>query len=409
MKSGNPQDIIYKTVNGFKLVCKPMPGLHSAAIGVWLRNGCRNEQAEQQGYAHFFEHLVFRGTRHHSGKQLSTLFESMGGDANAETGRELTGFYGHVPESRCVEFLQLLFEMLINPAFTEQDFQLERDVVLQELAMLNDDPEEALEDYATAQVWPNHSMGRQILGCIESLNQATRESLHQYARDIISQDSLLIVAVGNINVTELSTLCNEYNCLSRTHPTASPPEYIKTTGTLSLDCEQAQLQWLMPAAAYAAPQAAAYEIANHILAGGYDSRLYQSLREEQGLVYSIDSHIDHYHDTGLWFIQTNTDPEQTEQVVAAVETVMQTLIISGPDEQELANAREHLKSYYLIDNDDVQSSMETIAHDVFYYGEALSLEQKLSAYDQVTVQSLQQVYTQAWQQVSKFYAGSSES
>ena len=404
MVTNNTQNIIYQTVNGFDLVCKPVAGLHSAAIGVWLQNGCRYERDEQHGYAHFFEHLVFRGTKHHTGKQLSTLFESMGGSINAETGRELTGFYGHVPSSRGVEFLRLLLDMLFTPAFNEREFQLERDVVLQELAMLNDDPEVALEDFATEQVWPNHSIGRQILGSKKSLRQASAESLYQYANDVVTKQKLLIVAAGNIDPGELSAVCADYTYSPHVNVQSSPPQFVKTTARLSLDCEQVQLQWLMPAPAYTAKQAADYSIANHILAGGYDSRLYQALREELGLVYSVGSHIDKYQDTGLWFVQTNTEAEQADRVITAVEQAMQELIDYGPTEQELANAREHLKSHYIINADDLQISMESIAQDIFYYGKAQSLEQKLAAYDQVTLASLQQVYAQAWRQASNFSA-----
>lgn len=396
--------IIDNTVNGLRLVCKPMAGLHSAAIGVWLHNGCRHEQAQQQGYAHFFEHLVFRRTRRHTGKALSRLFESMGGAINAQTGRELTGFYGHVPSNRSAEFLQLLLDMLLQPAFNQQDFALERDVVLQELAMLNDDPEEALEDFATEQVWPAHSMGRQILGSRQSIGEATLEALYAYARQIVHRENLLIVAVGDLDIAALQQVCRDNDCASGVPANSSTPQFVTTDGKLDLGCEQTQLQWLMPAVAYTAAQAPRYDIANQILAGGYDSRLYQTLREQMGLVYSIDSQLEYYRDTGLWFIQTNTEAQQRQQVSAAVQQVLQDLIDTGPTQQELHNACQHLQASHIIDADDLQTSMENIAQDMFYCGAVPSLEQKLAAYEQVTPASLQELYAQSWQQVATFRA-----
>ncbi len=385
-----------------RLMTEYIPTVNTAAIGIWLQNGARYEKSSQTGYAHFLEHLLFKGTDRYSSKELSTRFEVMGGHINAETGRELTAFHGVVPKQYGTDLLALLLDMVTHTQFSDTDFLLERDVVLQELAMLKDDPEEALEDFSTEQVWGQHSMGKQILGTVDSLKQADRSSFTQYMRHVVSAHKLCIVAVGNVDQASLESLCRDID-LVIAEPLAIPaPEYKPLQAQLDNDAEQKHLLWLMPAVGYHHPQQATYEIANHMLAGGYDSRLYQVLREQLGLVYSIHSRNDHYSDTGLWFVQTNTDMENTDKTIQAVENTIKQLIDEGPSQQELDFTRQHLQSALILESDDLDSKMDTIAQDIIYTGRIISLEEQLDGYSQVTTNDIQDVISRAWNQVSFF-------
>ena len=388
--------------HNYQLITEYIPTVNTAAIGIWLQNGARYEQPEQTGYAHFLEHLLFKGTPRHSGKALSTQFEVMGGHINAETGRELTAFHGVVPKQFGADLLALLLDMITHTQFSETDFLLERDVVLQELSMLKDDPEEALEDFSTEQVWGQHSMGKQILGTVDSLKTTTKETFTQYMKQTLCAHKLRIVAVGNVDQQALEDLCSEIDLVTSETSTPAPPSYQSTHAELDIDAEQKHLLWLMPAVGYHDTQQATCEIANHMLAGGYDSRLYQVLREQLGLVYSIHSRNDHYSDTGLWFIQTNTDNENNDKTVQAVNKTIQQFISEGPTQQELDFTRQHLQSALILESDDIESKMDTIAQDFIYCNRTVSLEEQLQAYSEVTISDIQDIIHTAWKQASFF-------
>ena len=389
---------------GYQLIIESNPAIRTAAIGIWFQNGARYENDQQTGYAHLLEHLLFKGTQQHSAQDLSARFECMGGQVNAETGRELTAVHGVVPGFNATEFLQLLLQMLTESKFSEQDFYLERDVVLQELAMLEDDPEEALEDYSTEQVWYQHSMGRQILGTRESLAHVTYAEFTDYMTEVLNSSQFTIVAIGQVDSAEIETVCQKISNKVTKQPTSLTPEYKLTNRQFDIESQQQHLLWIMPATGYGYKHRAVYEVANHILGGGYDSRLYQALREKLGLVYSIDSRCDYYRDTGLWFVQTNTENESIERTQqAAIETIQQ-LTISGPNTTELDNAKCHLQASLILEADDIASRIENVAHEVIYSGRMQSVEEQITAYRNVHADEVVSVLKNAWEKHSFFTA-----
>lgn len=389
---------------GYRLIIESNSALRTAAIGVWFENGTRYENDQQTGYAHLLEHLLFKGTRQYTAHDLSARFESMGGQINAETGRELTAVHGVVPANHAAELLTLILQMLTDFDFSEQDFYLERDVVLQELAMLDDDPEEALEDFSTEQVWYPHSMGRQILGTRESLANVGYAEFVTYMRDTLNAARFTIVAVGQINGTEIASTCQQLEGKSTTRYSVSTPCYQTTSTHFDIESQQQHLLWVMPAIRYGHQDIAVYDIANHILAGGYDSRLYQALREKLGLVYSIDSRCDYYADTGLWFIQTNTDNQNIERTREATIQTINELSISGPSMAEIENAKCHLQARLTLEADDIGSRMESIAHDIMYCGRVRSLQEQINAYQSINSKDVASVLQRAWENHSFFTA-----
>jgi len=394
------------TINSCTVASDIRHDMQTASVSLWLQNGARYEKETEHGFAHFLEHLVFKQTRQRSGKELSTRFEIMGGHVNAETGRELTAFHGLVPKHHAIDLLNLFIEMLTEPNFTHQDFMIERDVVLQELAMLNDDPEEALEDYATEQVWANHSMGQQILGSRHSLNNSQYDDMVRYLDTINKSRRLCIVTTGNVDHEAICSACEKLDARSDSSHTAThTPTFTTTTSRLVISAEQKHMTWVMPAAAYHDHNQPAYEISNHILAGGYDSRLYQALREQLGLVYSIDSRIDYYSDTGLWFIQTNTEKENSDETIRALEKTVLDLINNGPTEMEMQYARQHLQSSLLVEQDDLETHMDTMARDIFYTGKVISVDERLEKLQQVSAHDVTSVLKKSWQNTSHFTAG----
>lgn len=384
------------------IVSEHRPQSVTTAIGVWLENGVRYENEQQSGYAHFFEHLVFKGTENLSGQQLSRQFEKMGGQINAETGRELTAFYGHTPSTYSIELLSLILDMLLKTRFSREEFELERDVVLQELAMLDDDPQEALEDAATEKVWADHPMGRQILGNERSLRAANYDDFLDYIQSLLHDSRLYIVAVGQVDREALSQLIQSYDRHDGRKKVSTPPLYRASRDQLPIHAEQKHLAWVMPAVAYTDKHAPLYDIANHILAGGYDSYLYQCLREQHGLVYSIDSRNDHYADSGLWFIQTNTDPDNSARCIELVDSTMQFLANSGPSQESLENTIQHLQSRLIIESEDPECRLDYLAQNFIYRQRIPDLQEQLQKYAQFGIVDLKSLYKQAWKHASCF-------
>ena len=345
--------------NGVRIVSKQLKEHHSVALGVWLLNGTRHESPEQSGYAHFLEHLFFKGTAELDGAALALCLEAMGGQVNAHTGRELTALHGLVPKGEVTELMQILSDMLRLPRFDERDVALERQVILQEMAMIEDNPEEALEDQAMVLAWPDHPLGRPILGHRDVIERDDAASLRNYMKEQIRGERVWVSAAGNVDHETLVTACQTLVALP---PGAAPqqtmPRFAPGEHKVAIHGEQSQLLWVMPVPPASAEAYYAHLVANHILGGGVSSRLFQELRERRGLVYGVQSRLDFYSDGGVWAIQTACDPRQMKDCREAVETIFAALLRDGVLLQELEIARRHLSASLLIDEDHPESIME---------------------------------------------------
>ncbi len=362
--------------NGVRIISYPMD-TQSTAIGLWWVNGGRHQRAEQCGYAHLLEHLLFKGTAQYDAQALARYFEAMGGQVNAHTGRELTALHGLVPAENAPELLDLFINLLLAPTFTEQDIALERNVVLQEMAMIADQPAERLEEHGIALTWPDHPMGWPLLGRREVLEQASARALREYLATQLSGDRLYVVAAGALDHAELARRCAPLAALpAGAAPAQQPPRHSPGMHREATSGEQRHLLWIMPAPAANHPDFPALLVANHLLAGGVSSRLFQELRERRGLVYDVQSRHEVYSDTGLWFIQTACDAREAQDCRSAVEVILQQLIVSGPEPAELETAQRHLRAGLLIEADDPESVMERLAHEAIYLERHPSLQER---------------------------------
>lgn len=362
--------------NGVQIISYPM-ATRSTAIGLWWLNGGRHQQPEQCGYAHLLEHMLFKGTAQHDAAALARRFEAMGGQVNAHTGRELTALHGLVPAENASELLELFIIMLLEPKFTEQDVALERNVVLQEMAMIADQLAERLEECGVALAWPDHPMGWPLLGRREALEQTTAQTLRDYWSTQLSGERLYVVTAGAMDHAELARRCAPLAALpAGAAPAQQPPRHSPGMHREATGDEQRHLLWIMPAPAAGHPDFPALMVANHLLAGGVSSRLFQELRERRGLVYDVQSRHEVYSDTGLWFIQTACDAREAQDCRSAVEVILQQLIGSGPKPVELETAQHHLRAGLLIEADDPESVMERLAHEAIYLKHHPSLQER---------------------------------
>lgn len=388
--------------NGIRVISYPMP-TRSAALGFWIINGVRHQAPHQDGYAHLLEHLLFKGTAHHDTRALALRFEAMGGEINAHTGRELTALHGLVPADDLYDLAALFRDMLLQPGFTAHDVAQERGVVLQEMALIQETPAEALEEAAIERVWPGHPMGRPILGDSEIIRRAGVSALRDYLRGVLQGAPLCLVAAGRVDHASLLRACAPLGELpAGAIPTQAPPRFEPGEHTAHRDVTQCHQAWLMPVPPMADPAYTALVFANHLLGAGASSRLFQALREERGLVYGVQSRLELYSDAGLWLIQTACDHEHAIECRQAVEDTVRGLIEQGPAPQEMENTRRHLRAGLLLEEDDPESGMERLAREAIYLQRHPALEERLAWIDAVSSQAVQSLLANAW--ANAFYS-----
>lgn len=376
-----------------------MSGRRSAAIGVWLANGSRHEAPLQGGYAHLMEHMLFKGSEDYDALTLARRFEAIGGQINAHTGRELTALHGTLPAENLLELTGMFLSMLLKPCFDKQDLDTERTVVLQEIAMLESDPETLLEEDAVARAWPGHAMGNFVLGLRKTLRGASQAALRRYWHDQLAGGRIWVVAAGNVDHAALHGACAPLQYLPAGGlPALTPPTFSGGSYHERGVVPQSQLLWIMPAPPLATPHTAQLTVANHILGGGVSSRLFLEIRERLGMAYSVHSRLEQYSDCGLWLIQTQCDPDITAACRQAVEHVVEQLIADGPDDEELKIARGRLHAELALEDDDPDSCMERLARDVIYLQRHPTFEERSDELEAVTPCHVQHVLRTAWAQ-----------
>lgn len=385
--------------NGVNVVTRRFPSQRSAALGVWLLNGVRHENANQQGYAHFLEHLLFKGIPDMDAWALADRFEAMGGEINAHTGRELTALHGLVPAEDLMDLLGLFIDMLLAPAFDSTDVDVEKEVVLQEMAMVQDNPEEALEDAAFRRAWPWHPMGRPVLGSRETISAATAADFRSYMLAQLTGGRVWIVAVGNVDHDAIVAACAPLALLPPGGgPETAQPRFTPGSHRRRGDWEQSHLLWVLPAPAFNDPSFHALVMANHILGGGASSRLFQEVREQRGLVYGIHSRLELYSDCGVWLIPTACDPHRRAECRKAVEETVEALIREGFDSDELEITRRHLWAGLVLEEDDPDGCMERLAREAIYLGRHPSLEDRTAALAAVSAEDVSRALARAWEE-----------
>ncbi len=390
-----------RLANGITIISCSLPVAHSTSIGAWILNGGRHQTPTQVGYAHLLEHVLFKGTHTHSALALARRFEAMGGQINAHTGRELTALHGLVPRQYMSELINLFVDMLVSPRFDQHDLEIEREVVLQEVAMIADTPEEAIEETAVEKAWPDHSLGWPILGRAPVIANATSAALHAYLRDLLTGGRLWIVAAGAVDHAVLVQACAQLaNLPAGEPPLLAAPRFKAGRNRAQQDLAQSHLVWAMNAPAINDNERyPALVVANHLLGGGASSRLFQEIRERRGLAYAIQSRLDLYSDSGLWMIQTACEPERVDECRRAVEDTLQQLVRDGPAADELEISRDHLRASMLIAEDDPEECMERLAREAIYQQHHWSMAERLAQLTAVTPQDIKDVLRHAWAQM----------
>ncbi len=375
--------------NGLTILTERMPDVRSVCIGVWLKRGSRNESKRLNGISHFIEHLVFKGTENRSARELALAMDSIGAQMDAFTSKEYTCFYAKVLDQHLGAAIELLSDIVQRPLFDPTELERERRVVLEEIQMVDDSPEEVLYDLFSESFYPRHALGRPIQGTVETVRGFSRRQLLRFFRESYRPENMLVVAAGNLDHADVAARVSKAfaDLAAGPGPNGRPARPRPRTGLVTRAKKGVgQLHLLLGLPVFPPDERSRYalHVLNTLLGGTMSSRLFQKIREERGLVYSVYSAVNGFVDTGFLAVYAGTSPSKGREVVGLITGELADLRDNGPSEQELEVAKEHLKGSLMLALESTSSRMSNLARQEIYQKRQRSLEATLAGVDRVT-------------------------
>ena len=375
--------------NGARLLLQEVPGAQSAALGFFVGVGSRHEAPRENGAAHFIEHMLFKGTARRSAGQLARDMDAIGGQFNAYTTKEHTCFYGRTLDRHLDEGLDILADMLFHSRFDQGDVELERGVILEEIGMYEDTPEDLVSERLSAAVYRGTPLARPILGRESTLEGMTGEWLARWQRKHYHAGNLVAALAGKFSPAQADSLRDLLAALPSGLPAQSPPVTCRPAVTAKKKAiEQNHLILAFPAPSYLDERRPQVLLLNALLGGGCSSRLFQQLREERGLCYSVYSYVADHADAGLLGIYAAVSRDQEWAALEGARRVALELADHGPSQEEVDRVREQAKANLLMGSESVQARMSHLGSSALLYGRVRETEELLELYDAVTREQL---------------------
>jgi predicted Zn-dependent peptidase len=378
--------------NGLVVVSEVMPHLRSVSLGVWVKCGSRYEGTENVGISHFIEHLLFKGTQTRSAADIAKAIDSVGGQLDAFTEKEYIGFYARVLDEHLPFAFELMSDIVLNPAFPIREMQRERNVIFEEINMVEDTPQELILDLYMERFWKGHPLGQPISGTKESVANISRNDVRMFFKKNYNASSIVIAVAGNVRHQKVTRLAERY--FGRLEPgiPVNPGPPPKTHAGRHIR-RKANLEQTHICLGTVSPPVASEErycshLLSNILGGGMSSRLFQNIREKRGLVYSIYSMLNLYHDAGSLAIYAGTAPENSSEVVELVLKELGRLKTQLVSSQELKRAKENVKGSVMLSLESSSSRMAHLAQQIIYYGRYYQPEEILEAVERVTAREI---------------------
>jgi predicted Zn-dependent peptidase len=372
--------------NGVRVLTEPMPQMVSATIGIWVENGSRYEQSEQNGVSHFIEHLLFKGTRRRSAARIAEEIDAVGGVLNAFTGKEYTCYYAKVLGEDVKMTTELLADIFLESVFAPEEIDRERQVVLQEISQAEDTPDDFIHDLFNLHFWQGHPLSLPICGSVETVNAIDRNLMLSFMADRYRAERVLIAAAGAIDHDRLVADCERLFGSIRgdgKHTELEVPRERVMVINHTKKLEQAHLCIGGPGLSQVAPLRYAAYLLNTALGGGMSSRLFQEVREKRGRVYSIYSFLSAFRDCGYFGIYAGTSPEWVDEVIEVSLNEIAKVAREGLRSDELARAKSQLKGNMLLGMESTDSRMNRLARNEIYFGRDIPLEEIANAIESV--------------------------
>lgn len=380
--------------SGATIVTEKMTEVRSATVGFWFDVGARDEPDALAGTSHFLEHLLFKGTPARTAKDIANAFDAVGGDVNAFTGREYTCYYARVLDDDLPMALDVLSDMIRNSVIDAGELESERKVILEEIAMHEDAPDELVHDLFNRCMWQGHPLGRPVLGFNETVGKVTRDEVAGYWRERYSPNNLVVAAAGNIDhdflVSEAERLFADGEG-KRTLRSGDAPEPSGGINVFRRPTEQAHIVMGTKGLHRSHDDRHALMVMDTVLGGGMSSRLFQEVREKRGLAYSVYSYRSLFADTGSFSIYAGTTPQNAETVMDIFRTEIASLVSDGITEAELARAKGHVKGALVLSSEDPGSRMNQLGRQQLTSGEILSIDELIDRFDRLDMDDIDRV------------------
>jgi predicted Zn-dependent peptidase len=382
--------------SGLRVVTETLPHLRSVAVGFWVGTGSRDESAPGAGVSHFLEHLLFKGTKERDAAAIAEAIEARGGDMNAFTGQECTTFYVRVPDEQLELALDVLSDIVWRPALRPEDVESERHVILEELRMRDDEPEDLVHEVFTEAVFPDHPIGREVIGSFESLKAMPRDDIATFHARHYHPSNVVVAAAGNLEhdrVVELveARLNGAHGDRPPRDPYSGDPPP-RPLAILNRATEQAHVLWGMRALRHDDPDRWALSVLNQALGGGMSSRLFQEVREKRGLAYSVYSFRAALEDTGMLAVSAGTAPERVDELLDVLDAELARVVTDGGvTERELESARGHLRGSLALSLESSGARMHRLGRSELTLGEIPSLDELVTRIDEVTAADVARV------------------
>lgn len=376
--------------NGVRVVTETIPSVRSISIGAWVHAGSRDEQAEDSGACHFIEHMVFKGTTKRRMHHIAQRMENVGGYLNAFTSKEYTCFYARALDEHLPRAVDTVCDLILNPVFPERDLEREKDVVIEEMKMYDDAPEDRVFDVLDETLFPGHPMGRPVIGTEETVRKFSREGLLQFMEQTYTHDRIVIAASGKVShrqlVRHVKKAFSESPRGRAPEPSIAEPIPDRAPAFVSENRPIQQAHLVLGRRAYSVhdPRRVALSILNTLLGGGMSSRLNQNIRERYGYCYNIYSFANMHSDTGDFGIYMGTDALRVDHARELMLRELDKLVQKPVSGRMLERARSQVKGGIMLGLESMGSRMMRIGRQELYYGTYFSLDQILSMIDSVT-------------------------
>ncbi|MFC7527112.1 M16 family metallopeptidase [Actinoplanes sp. GCM10030250] len=398
------KDGVRKTVlpNGLRIITESIPTTRSASLGIWVGIGSRDETPALHGASHFLEHLLFKGTPKRTALEISAAIEAVGGETNAFTTKEYTCYYARVLDADLPLAVDVLVDAVADSILDPADVETERGVILEEIAMHEDEPGDEVHDVFAEALYGNHPLGRLISGTPESIAPMTRNQIHGFYRRRYTPPQIVIAAAGNLDHATVVRLVRK--ALGGTPLDTAPAAPAETRASdkrvriqkprnvvLHRDTEQAHIVLGGPGLGRHDQRRFALGVLNNVLGGGMSSRLFQEIREKRGLAYSVYSYAGQYADSGLVGVYAGCAPAKAAEVLDLIRTELDRVAQHGITAEELARGKGMVKGSYVLGLEDTGSRMSRLAKSELLHGDLMGVDELLARVDAITVEEVDAV------------------
>ena len=388
-------DFVNKTTldNGLKIVTEHVDSVKSVAVGIWAKTGSRNESHRMAGVTHFLEHMLFKGTESRSSLDIAMSMESVGGYLNAFTSSEYTCYYSRCLNTQLERALDVLSDMVLHPSFPEDEIEKEKKVVIEEMKMYRDSPDDYLFEQFSGHVFKGHPLGNSTLGFEDTVSAFKRQDLYDYMEERYQPENLLVSVAGNVDHNRVVELVSEY--FSEVEPKETVdknpeiPAYQPDKIEFRKPIEQTHLIAGRRGLHYNHDDKYRLLLANTVLGGGMSSRLHQNVREKYGYCYNITSFNQSYQDTGLYGIYVGTDKDYVEHVRELIENELDKLKQDPIPDKELAEAKAQLKGKLMLSVESMSNRMSRLAKSEIYFNRFVTLDELQEKIDAVEADQVQ--------------------